>query len=61
MVTRVSHQKQEVQFSRGLSAIAEPQTPTKLYKKESARLDKNSDLQKVLKDFTIISALYMKI
>jgi hypothetical protein len=30
-------------------------------KKKSARLDKISDLQGVLKDFTVISALYTKI
>jgi hypothetical protein len=40
---------------------AKLQTPTKLSKKESARLDKNSDLQGVLKDFTDISAFSMKI
>jgi hypothetical protein len=48
-------------FHGGLSAIKELQTPTKLYRKESALLDKISDLQGVLKDFTVISALYMKI
>jgi hypothetical protein len=54
-----------VQFSWRLRAqhVAELQTPTKLQKKKSARfrLDKISDLQGVFKDFTVISALYMKI
>jgi hypothetical protein len=35
--------------------------PTKLKKKGSARLDKISDLQRVLKEFTVIPALYMKL
>jgi hypothetical protein len=61
MDIRESHQKYQVRFSWGLSAIRQLQTPTKFYKKESARLDKISDLQEVLKDFTVISALYMKI
>jgi hypothetical protein len=61
MDIRVSHQKHQVRFSWGLSAIRQLQTLTKFYKKESARLDKISDLQEVLKDFTVISALYMKI
>jgi hypothetical protein len=43
------------------SEIKELQTPTKLYKKESARLDKILDSQGVLKDFTVISTLYMNI
>jgi hypothetical protein len=53
MSVRVSHQKHIVQFSWGLSAITELQTPTKLYKKESVRLEKISDLQRVIKDFTV--------
>jgi hypothetical protein len=58
----VSHQKHQVRFSWGLSAIREVKTPTKLLKKESARLDKISDLSEgVLKDFSVISTLYMKI
>jgi hypothetical protein len=47
-----------IKFNRGLSAIMELQTPTKLLKKE---LNKISDLQGVLKDFTVTSALHMKI
>jgi hypothetical protein len=42
----VSHQKHQIK-------------PTKVLKKESARLDKISDLQGVLKDFTVISILYI--
>jgi hypothetical protein len=42
-------------------AITELQTPTKLSKKEPARLDNILDLQGALKHFTVISALYMKI
>jgi hypothetical protein len=61
MCVRVSHQKHRVRFSCGLNVITELETPTKLLKKESARLDKISDLQGVLEDFTVISALYMKI
>jgi hypothetical protein len=49
---KISHlsQKHQVQFLWVLSVIRELQTPTKLYKKESARLDKISDLQGVLKN-----------
>jgi hypothetical protein len=43
------------------SAITELQTLTELLMKEPARLDKISDLQGVLKDFIVISFLYMKI
>jgi hypothetical protein len=43
------------------SEVMELQTPNKLYKKESARLDKILDSQGVLKNFTVISALYMSI
>jgi hypothetical protein len=52
---RRSHQKHQVHFSWGLSAI---QAPTKLLL--SVRLDKILDLQEVLKDYTVIFALYMK-
>jgi hypothetical protein len=58
----MSYQKDKIRFSWGLSTNTEHQTHTiRLKKKESAQLDKISDLQGVFKDFTVISALYMKI